>query len=66
MENKLSISPSGEKFPLPKSETYPTEFDRIEKLAVKAKENQCFVKIKILGYCAVPYGQMQGRKHSHI
>lgn len=31
MSEKYSVSPSGEKFPLPKTEDYKTEFENIKK-----------------------------------
>ena len=37
MTDQFSISPQGEKFPLPTSEQYPAEFDRLKKLADHAR-----------------------------
>jgi nucleotide sugar dehydrogenase len=54
MEKKLSISPSGEKFALPKKELYPAEFGRMEKLAKEAKaKGQEVVIVMGLGFVGV-------------
>ena len=47
METKLSISPTGEKFPIPGQKEYAAEFDRLEKLAKEAKKLQANAVIKI-------------------
>ena len=54
MENKLSISPSGEKFPIPKKESYADEYKRIAKLADEAKaKGQEIVVVMGLGFVGV-------------
>ncbi|MEZ5082602.1 MAG: UDP binding domain-containing protein [Bacteroidales bacterium] len=54
MENRLSISPSGEKFPIPKKESYADEYKRIAKLADEAKaKGQEIVVVMGLGFVGV-------------
>ncbi len=54
MENRLSISPSGEEFTLPKKETYPAELKRMEKLAAEARaKGQEVVVVMGLGFVGV-------------
>jgi len=54
MEMKLSISPSGEKFPIPGQEKYTEEFTRLEKLAKEAKDKgQEVVVVMGLGFVGV-------------
>ncbi|MCD4696238.1 MAG: nucleotide sugar dehydrogenase [Bacteroidales bacterium] len=54
MENKLSISPSGEKFTIPGKEKYADEFDRIKVLAEEAKaKGQEVVVVMGLGFVGV-------------
>jgi len=54
MENKLSISPSGEQFTIPAKETYPAELERMEKLAADAKaKGQEVVVVMGLGFVGV-------------
>ncbi len=54
MENRLSISPSGEEFTLPQKETYPAELDRMEKLAAEARtKGQEVVVVMGLGFVGV-------------
>jgi hypothetical protein len=43
MSEKISISPAGEKFPLPGPEDYKTEFENLEK-AYRSGENVTGVK----------------------
>ncbi|MCB0806544.1 MAG: hypothetical protein KDC05_12160, partial [Bacteroidales bacterium] len=54
METKLSISPSGEKFPIPGQEKYTEEFTRLEKLAQEARDKgQEVVVVMGLGFVGV-------------
>jgi len=54
MENKLSISPSGQQFQIPSKDLYPVELERMEKLAVEAKaKGQEIVVVMGLGFVGV-------------
>jgi UDP-N-acetyl-D-glucosamine dehydrogenase len=51
MSENFSISPSGEKFPLPKPEEYRTEFDRIKlRVAKERAENREIVVVMGVGF----------------
>lgn len=51
MNEKVSISPSGEKFPLPKSEDYQLEFEQLKKRVEKERaENREIVVVMGLGF----------------
>ncbi|MBN1145334.1 MAG: nucleotide sugar dehydrogenase [Bacteroidales bacterium] len=51
MNEKVSISPSGEKFPLPKPEDYQFEFDQLKKRVEKERaENREIVVVMGLGF----------------
>ncbi len=45
MSEKFSISPGGEKFPLPKPEDYKNEFENLEK---RIEEETCIKVVKLL------------------
>src|SRR5512145_2344627 len=51
MNDKISISPSGEKFPLPKQEDYQLEFEQLKKRVEKERaENREIVVVMGLGF----------------
>ena len=51
MNEKVSISPSGEKFPLPKPEDYQLEFEQLKKRVEKERaENREIVVVMGLGF----------------